>query len=426
MLRLTWYGMTILLLITSLPIEAVSMISKTKGIEFKVEEGRKIVGVIDAGSSGSRFYILEYLENPSLGQNRVIEVTNFKSDPGISTFGDKLNEISPHLNNLLEGTKKKLEAYNAANKTKLSLEKLPVYLLATAGMRNISSMDRENILSNIRDSLSKTELDFKDAQTIEGLDEAIYAWTAANFNQPVKEPRGIVEVGGASTQVVFPFSGTNPNKVSLTIDGKVYDLYAYSYPKHGENESVDLLKRLALGDQSVCATKVDAPRTKSTFNQCVNYIVDGFKSQCDDKSLCKFGWTPEATQPPVDPKTPFTFAGMIRASKNDFVDTKNQKILLEKNSLKKAGTFACQMTTKDIAETKAVKELKFASQSCFQLSLSYAILYGNIGVGTGKKHYKGVGLSTQMSLIDSPAPGPAWPLGFVLFHQANGSINESK
>ena len=399
----------------------LAALSLSAKIEFKQEEGRNLVAVIDAGSSGSRLYIFQYRDNPGPTQNRVIEITNHKVEPGISTFGSNPSALNQYFSELISGTKTKLASYNASNNARLSLDGMPVYLLATAGMRNISENDRNKILGAVKSALEKSELSFKDAQTIRGLDEAIYAWTAANFNSPTNQPLGIVEIGGASTQVVFPFSGSNPHAVTINLRGKDYKLYAYSYPKNGENESINRIKSFdKVKFDAVCETMTGAKRKASTFNECVNLIVDSFKIDCNNKTTCKSGWTNEAVQPNIESATPFTVAGMIRAAKNDFVNTKSSQIPLTQGALKEAGSFACQMTTNDIVAQKAIKDPRFASKACFQSALSYAMLYGNAGIVNAKEPFKGVGLPSTVSLVDSPAPGPEWSIGFVLFQEADG------
>uniref|UniRef100_A0A5S6R227 Ubiquitin-like domain-containing protein n=1 Tax=Trichuris muris TaxID=70415 RepID=A0A5S6R227_TRIMR len=135
-----------------------------------------------------------------------------------------------------------------------------MYLAATAGMRLLElaqPLESCRIMSNVKDVLTGQMFNFKGASIITGVDEGLYGWIATNFldgrlmtmdltvgSGPDRSSRpvslGALDLGGASTQIVFEISNdtvTNHSRY-LRLFGETYRLYVRSYLCCGVNEMI--------------------------------------------------------------------------------------------------------------------------------------------------------------------------------------------
>ncbi|KAG9296447.1 hypothetical protein G9A89_015039 [Geosiphon pyriformis] len=158
-------------------------------------QNRNFGVVIDAGSSGSRIQVYSWKDHRWARQNKleselqilptiekgVEEGTNWHMSikPGISSFASKPELVGPlHLNSLLEFAKQvvPLEEHVLT----------PVYVLATAGMRLLKSIEQQQILENtcnyIKDNYYfRLDRCSDHVQVITGEMEGIYGWLAVNY-----------------------------------------------------------------------------------------------------------------------------------------------------------------------------------------------------------------------------------------------------
>ncbi|TKA25229.1 hypothetical protein B0A50_05927 [Salinomyces thailandicus] len=194
--------------------------------------------VIDAGSSGSRVYVYEWLKAEEVkdkakekGSDKKLDrLPNVKTKkdwrkkkhPGISTFGEKPEEVGPeHLKELVDFA---LEIV-----PKDEVAQTPIFLLATAGMRLLPDYQREAVLDNVCRYLQQhTNFQLPDCelhiQVIPGETEGLYGWIAANyllggFDKPEKHEHGkghhtygFLDMGGASAQIAFAPNATEAER----------------------------------------------------------------------------------------------------------------------------------------------------------------------------------------------------------------------
>ncbi|KAK2162263.1 hypothetical protein LSH36_101g05001 [Paralvinella palmiformis] len=197
--------------------------------------------IVDAGSSGSRVRLFRWTSQRS-GSHlpQFEEFFSEKKEPGISTFrNDKLSGIKPYLAELIEAAKRQIPE----DKHQLS----PIYLLATAGMRLLMEPKANTIMDQIRKLLSHNDycpfyFNQLQARILSGEEEGVFAWIAANYlnryfdNPVVGKSAGILELGGASTQIAFiPDGSILADKFPVRLAGRVYPLYVHSYLYYGQN-----------------------------------------------------------------------------------------------------------------------------------------------------------------------------------------------
>ena len=225
--------------------------------------------VLDAGSSGTRLHIYRWLDNPSAKSHAnskqlqslpVVETKKKwteKIKPGVSTFGDKPHRVGPdHLEKLFEKARKFIP--------KEEIERTPIFLLATAGMRLLEDGVREKLLEHICSyAQSSTKFHLPDCgvhiKVIPGDVEGLYGWIAANyllggFDAPLQHaiPNehptfGFLDMGGASAQIAFAPDATiseqHANDLQLmrlrTLDGSSveYKIFTTTWLGYGANQA---------------------------------------------------------------------------------------------------------------------------------------------------------------------------------------------
>jgi hypothetical protein len=208
--------------------------------------------IIDAGSSGSRFYI--YSKDYQV-------LYSHKIYPGLSTIAK--SQIPQYLSQLVP---------------EVHALSIPTYFYGTAGMRLLPEEEQSLRYQSVSQWFSSNPTwDLRDIRTILGKEEGVFAWLAAHRHH--EEKKAVLEVGGASYQVNIPvdeaYAQTLPpeNISVLNLDGEKVFVWSKSYLGLGINEvekQVDHeaycfsenfpLKdgRLANGDITQCIDKLES------------------------------------------------------------------------------------------------------------------------------------------------------------------------
>ncbi|KAL1207708.1 putative apyrase 4 [Cardamine amara subsp. amara] len=228
--------------------------------------------IIDGGSSGTRIHVFWYrIESGKpvfdFGDENY---ASLKLSPGFSAYADNPEGASESVTELVEFAKTRVP--------KGMLKEIDIRLMATAGMRLLELNVQEQILEVTRRVLRSSGFRFQDewAFVISGSDEGIYAWVVANhalgsLGGDSLQTTGIVELGGASTQVTFVSSEIVPPEFSRTISyGNVsYQLYSHSFLHLGQDSAQEkLLESLHNSANSTGEGKVPDPCTPK------GYILD--------------------------------------------------------------------------------------------------------------------------------------------------------
>lgn len=176
--------------------------------------------VIDAGSSGSRVRVYRWptpvggarvaLQAPGVEQNYSKKIT-----PGLSSHESDLQRVAEHISTMLT---------DAAQHVPQPLQRTtPVYVMATAGMRLVME-ERMNLVMDYIDSLMRNSsfqpfhyASSLSTRILSGEEEGVFAWIAVNYLLGVfsndvythDELVGVVEMGGASTQIAFHPTATS-------------------------------------------------------------------------------------------------------------------------------------------------------------------------------------------------------------------------
>lgn len=191
--------------------------------------------IIDAGSSGSRIYL--YRIRLLRGK---LEIRDLFSDepqklPALSEFAEHPEDA------FLEGVAPLLEALsNFLHVQGLPLSRVKLHLQATGGLRQLNESKRMAILEAIRTALSETGFGGGKIGMLAPEEEGIFAW--ADLNElakrlgPGQETLGIVEIGGASSQIAYEITGSSHrDDKTWNIQGKRYRVFSQSLLGLGQN-----------------------------------------------------------------------------------------------------------------------------------------------------------------------------------------------
>lgn len=182
--------------------------------------------VVDAGSTGTRIHLYEYNLDK---QQKSIEIQQIWS-----------NKISPGLSQL-QNNKATIESYLTLLTRDLPDKNAPIYFYATAGMRLVPMNDQKKYYESIQQWFeSQYPGVLADIKTISGLDEGVYDWLSVNqqlgvLNKEINQQVGVLDLGGASVQIVFPTSQEQSNKTVLLFNEPIY-LNTHSFLGLGQTE----------------------------------------------------------------------------------------------------------------------------------------------------------------------------------------------
>jgi len=205
------------------------------------EEERKYIVIIDAGSTGSRVHVYPYVPAKPLPTFLPDEEFTVKKKPGLSSFQNTPDIAGSSLGGILDMAKKNIPS-------NVPLDTVPIFLVATAGLRKVQSVDPEataKIMSSVKSTLSKSGFKFKNgwAQIITGVDEGSFGWVTVNylldnFQDPKSATTGVLEMGGESIQLTFQPQTKLPDSMTkeltpVSIGGRTYHLYAHSWMGYG-------------------------------------------------------------------------------------------------------------------------------------------------------------------------------------------------
>lgn len=200
----------------------------------------------DAGASGTKMHVYEWNSEFSPNKTHDLEISEIGScetdDKGIDKIKDredlrrKFEKCIKKAHELVPDSRK--------NRTKISLG-------ATGGIRLLgvnSGAVSNSVLNLIREHFSSSGFLFEresQVKSIDGRDEALSAWIAANYLEnnfvklhPENNTRGVLELGGSSSQIVFVPQNLDPRRSKeVELFGKTYRTYSQSFLCYGLNEA---------------------------------------------------------------------------------------------------------------------------------------------------------------------------------------------
>ncbi|GEM10138.1 guanosine-diphosphatase [Rhodotorula toruloides] len=185
--------------------------------------------MIDAGSTGSRIhvYTFSHCDPDPQALPKLENEGFFMTKPGLSSYAGKPREAAESLRGLME--------HAIEGVPELERSCTPIAVKATAGLRLLGARQSQEILDEVERWLME-DWPFavvKDGVVVmDGRDEGVYAWITINFllgligpDQPASAgTAAIMDLGGASTQIVFEPIYDPGSRDKLAPGDHVYDL----------------------------------------------------------------------------------------------------------------------------------------------------------------------------------------------------------
>ena len=349
--------------------------------------------LIDAGSSGTRIHLYKWqheddapiplIEETALGKDCK------KTEPGLTKpLGDdnacrQQSDVGELLEPLINCARSELDDSIEDPK------KIPLYLMATAGMRlckRENERRHDEIMEQVRVYLEGAPFDFRDASTIDAREEALYAWVAANYlnrNLTIKTENGtigILELGGASGQIAFVPQDPKPEDTEVVhtevvhtevvhIAGIKYKVYARGYDGIGKTKIMKVFE-----NEKLCfptgAVLDGGGVGEGDHGECRNKIIE-YLATTDQPA---FRQLREDTRPESN--------GRFQAISN-FIFTPNvfgQENVMDYKKLGSAGSEYCSTKWENIGEKypKALEDHR--SEYCLMAAYIPALLIDGFGV----------------------------------------------
>jgi len=213
--------------------------------------------MFDAGSTGTRVHVYQYA--PRVEQASTIMQTplsspntlaKFSIKPGISSYSENVEGIGASLKTLCEAAAAALKLHDAS----LDLSHVPLYLGATAGVRNLTAEAQRVVMRGVRAFFRSKDNPFAfrhDAQAriLSGEEEGTFAWLGLNYfmdsiSASGQTTHGSLDFGGDSMQIAFVpqdnsiLAGFFPLHFS-TSQGLPIHLYTHSFLQFGKTASFE-------------------------------------------------------------------------------------------------------------------------------------------------------------------------------------------
>lgn len=189
------------------------------------------IAVIDAGSTGSRLHVFAYDTDATNSPINIHEIWKKRITPGVAQIEPNANTINVYLDTLLAGA---------------PTEPVSVYFYATGGMRLLPVSKQKKYYEELNFWFSQqSQWRLIEAKTITGNEEALYDWLSVNYHLGTlqiaqKQSVGVMDMGGASVQIVFPIQKKPENnyksQVELDLYGQHFNLYVQSFLGLGQTE----------------------------------------------------------------------------------------------------------------------------------------------------------------------------------------------
>jgi len=219
------------------------------------DETSGYVVILDAGSTHTAIFAFRYSRRKLVPSNFPLIIDSpltipellatFRTYPGISSFKNTTNRLASSLHFLCMAGKDAILLHDPS----VNVKRIPVYLAATAGLREMVFADRERIMHSVRVYLRSNDNPFsfrrdEQARMLAGEEEGAFAWLAVNQLKAKISPDphttlGAVDFGGGSVQITFVpaetsiLAGIFPMHFGGAGAGPIH-LYSHSHLRFGK------------------------------------------------------------------------------------------------------------------------------------------------------------------------------------------------
>lgn len=345
------------------------------------------IAVVDAGSTGSRLHIFAYDLDETNTPFHISEIWSKKIKPGFATIEANQYTIDAYLTTLFSGA---------------PAQHMPVYFYATAGMRLVPQTKQKIYYQEVQKWFSQTsDWQLMEAKTITGHDEALYDWLSVNYHigtlQSASDPVGVMDIGGASVQIVFPIQKNTDNKgtpVELNLYGQHILLSVHSFLGLGQNEMTHQLL-----DTASCFSD-GYPLSDGSSGQ-----GDAFICEQEVSPLIKMHKVKDEVQPTLSAnhiKKWYAIGGFPNVAESKPFQFQNNQLTIQ-DLVQQANTLVCHQQWENLSNQFPNNE--YIESYCLLPAFYYALMV------------EGYGLTANQTVNYVPSnQNLDWTLGVVLHH----------
>eukprot|EP00274_Cyanoptyche_gloeocystis_P003105 CAMPEP_0196654530 /NCGR_PEP_ID=MMETSP1086-20130531/4251_1 /TAXON_ID=77921 /ORGANISM="Cyanoptyche gloeocystis , Strain SAG4.97" /LENGTH=470 /DNA_ID=CAMNT_0041986351 /DNA_START=48 /DNA_END=1460 /DNA_ORIENTATION=+ len=398
--------------------------------------------MLDAGSTGTRVHVYKLAYDKGTKSIVVLDDETISSKPGVSSFASNPEEAGSSLKPLFDFALSKL---NESERTDT-----PVFFKATGGLRLLAEDIQEKILESVRifiQSYSTFKFDPAWAKVIDGRDEGVFAWIHLNYllgafndsNPNAGETKGVLDMGGASTQVAFVSSEDHPEFKSFKVSfaGKDYNVYTYSHLGFGLYQAFARHKTAVFKERKVTEANSEGELEDPCYP--VGYLeertIDGVRhvvvgtgdvAACRELVLsllnlssnsapCSFPvCSMNGAYQPIISGDIYAFAYYAERA-----ETLGLAGKISIAHLEQAGEHVCALTWDEVRKSfKDAPGGKYAHELCFAMNYFPAILHRGLGLP------RDVPTVTLTSYVNGVELG--WSLGAVLYEMSTLYAEEER
>ena len=408
--------------------------------------------LIDAASSSSRVGVFKWKKKSKNSLPALIQITQSeKYKPALDHIKTD-SELEKQINEMLNYCENKIHSFS---EDKSNVKKSPIYLMATAGMRSLSTDEQSKKLNFVKSTIKKSNFHFYNenfARVITGKEEGIYGWITANYLNKVfltnnkfkklkKETFGALDLGGGSVEITFVPEEkgiqieNNNDFANIKIGKKNYNIYSHSFENYGQDEMFDKSFKYLISknnntninnnitiEHPCLLNGYDEKFSDKNTNKEYNFIGNNNIEKCQEliknlieKKNCNsnFCSIQGISQPKISENQKF-YAISVFAFAGTFLGLDEINFHSPKEFFELAKIY-CAKNWKDVIEKNKEFDKSYLRLYCFTGNYIYNLLVNGFGFG---EDWKNIIFSSKVNGIEV-----SWALGAMVYETVNLPLN---
>ena len=405
-------ALLLVVVIVTIIIIVIAVNDLSNSNQEKNENNENYGCLTDSGSTSSRVIVYKWPISNTEPLPNITEITKRDFLPPLAQL-ETDEEVENYTNSLLSFCQTQIN--NLSNNT-ANINNVPFILKATAGMRSISIEKQEKIIKVVRDTIKKSSLLFpedQNAEVITGQDEGLYGWITTNYlsnilsenekeKQIVKEPYGVMDLGGSSMEFAFKKEENNitANQIKINLKSIEYTLYSVVFDHYGQNDMYSNIFNYLINKTNDNETVIEHPCLlknysenytynnieynfygTGNFNECHSLVKENInKSECQYEHCSING---EYQPVLVNSQNFYAISGFAYAAAFFGLDGKNY---YSANDILNNTEKYCDLSIDEAKKKYNVTDLSYVKMYCYTGNYIYNVLVDGFGFGEDWKN----------------------------------------